>query len=208
MGVDIGVGMASRVGVAVEIAAVLQAPVTMAKRARKATRVGSSISLNMHPALAITGQAHSTTASFRRESCYHSVQRGVVGCVANPVPNTSIVVENFTTTFELFPGGSTGGGVAGNGVTDALGMVRLILFSASNIRLTATPPSGIGIIEDRTLVVVLPCDLPSTIIIKKVTTPPGGTGFSFTENITEPPTGVVTTSFTLDDSQIKPIFPS
>ena len=45
LGVDIRIGMGSRVGVVVEVAAVLQDPVTMAKRARKTTRAESSISL-------------------------------------------------------------------------------------------------------------------------------------------------------------------
>src|SRR5437867_3732623 len=63
-----------------------------------------------------------------------------------PVPNAIVDVPFAATTFQLFLGGTTSGGVAADGVrANSAGIARLILFPSTAVSGTVTPPAGSGL---------------------------------------------------------------
>src|SRR4030095_11317296 len=62
----------------------------------------------------------------------------------DPVRDAIVQVPCTSTSFELFPGGSTGGGVCTEGTTNDSGLVRLALFPAT-ASVVVTPPAGSGL---------------------------------------------------------------
>jgi PKD repeat protein len=90
----------------------------------------------------------------------------------NPVPNTTMSVGCTSTSFELFPGGRTSGGVCGGASADASGVARLILFPAGSISITATPPEGSGLLRTVASGIRVTADAGVVIVMQSPNSPP------------------------------------
>ena len=97
----------------------------------------------------------------------------VVDQASNPIAGASASVGCTSSSFPLFSGGQTGGGVCSSAVTNANGVATVVLFPASSATVVIGPPSGscfsqtsisgVNVSQDGNLLVSLQCveQLPS-----------------------------------------------